>query len=179
MQKDAIWLPLTIQEFLLRSMLPGNSDIAIVVIGTASASLARDYSNSTSGEGYDLSDLNPTGKQDELVRAVYAAGKPTIVIFVQGKPFSVPWIKENIPAIIEAWYPGEMGGLSIAEILFGITNPSGKIPVSFPGVTGHLPCYYNHLPTDKGYYRKPGEYGKPGRDYVFRLLIPYGPLVSV
>ena len=143
------------------------SDIAIVVIGTASASLSRDYSNSTSGEGFDLSDLNPTGKQDDLVKAVYAAGKPTIVILVQGKPFSIPWMKENIPAIIEAWYPGEMGGLSIAEILFGITDPSGKIPVSFPQSVGHLPCYYNHLPTDKGYYRKPGAYGKPGRDYVF------------
>ena len=59
------------------------------------------------------------------------------------------------------------GEKSIAEILFGITNPSGKIPVSFPQSVGHLPCYYNHLPTDKGYYRKPGAYGKPGRDYVF------------
>ena len=86
---------------------------------------------------------------------------------MQGKPFSIPWIKEHIPAIIEAWYPGEMGGLSIAEILFGKTNPSGKIPVSFPQSVGHLPCYYNHLPTDKGVYKKRGTYGKPGRDYVF------------
>ena len=149
-----------------------NSDIAIVVIGTASASLARDYSNSTSGEGFDLSDLDPTGKQNELVKAVYATGKPTVVILVQGKPFSIPWIKENIPAIIEAWYPGEMGGLSVAEILFGITNPSGKIPVSFPQSVGNLPCYYNSLPTDKGYYKKRGEYGKPGRDYVFSSTDP-------
>ncbi len=143
------------------------SDIAIVVIGTSSASLARDYSNSTSGEGFDLSDLNPTGKQDELVKAVYATGKPVIVILIQGKPFSIPWIKEKIPAIIEAWYPGEMGGLSIAEVLFGITNPSGKTPVSFPKSVGHLPCYYNYLPTDRGFYKKRGSYGNPGRDYVF------------
>jgi len=143
------------------------SDVAIVVIGTSSASLARDYSNSTSGEGFDLSDLNPTGKQGELVKAVYATGKPTIVILIQGKPFSIPWIKENIPAVIEAWYPGEMGGLSIAEILFGMVNPSGKIPVSFPQSVGHLPCYYNYLPTDRGFYKKSGTYGNPGRDYVF------------
>lgn len=148
------------------------SDVAIVVIGTASASLSRDYSNATSGEGFDLTDLDPTGKQGELVKAVYETGKPTIVILVQGKPFSIPWIKENIPAIIEAWYPGEMGGLSIAEILFGITNPSGKIPVSFPQSVGHLPCYYNHLPTDKGVYKKPGAYGNPGRDYVFSSPAP-------
>lgn len=143
------------------------SDVAIVVIGTASASLSRDYSNCTSGEGFDLSDLNPTGLQEELVRKVYAIGKPTIVVLIQGKPFSIPWMKDNIPAIIEAWYPGEMGGLSVAEILFGKINPSGKIPVSFPKSIGHLPCFYNYLPTDRGFYKKPGEYGRPGRDYVF------------
>lgn len=143
------------------------SDVAIVVIGTASASLARDYLKCTSGEGFDLTDLNPTGKQAELVRAVYATGTPTIVVLIQGKPFSIPWMKKNIPAIVEAWYPGEMGGLSIAEVLFGKVNPSGKLPVSFPASVGHLPCYYNHLPTDRGYYKKPGSYGNPGKDYVF------------
>ena len=143
------------------------SDLAIVVIGTASASLARDYSNSTSGEGFDLTDLNPTGKQGELVRAIYATGKPTIVVLVQGKPFSIPWIKENIPAIVEAWYPGEMGGLSIAEVLFSKISPSGKIPVSFPKSVGHLPCYYNYLPKDRGYYKKSGTYGKPGKYHVY------------
>lgn len=151
------------------------SDVAIVVIGTASASLARDYSNATSGEGFDLSDLNPTGVQEELVRKIHATGKPTIVVLVQGKPFSIPWMKDNIPAILEAWYPGEMGGLSIAEALFGKINPSGKIPVSFPKSVGHLPCFYNHLPTDKGYYKQSGEYGKPGRDYVFSSPDPIWP----
>jgi len=137
------------------------------VIGSSSASLARDYSNATMGEGFDLSDIRLTGKQEELVKAVHATGKPVIVVLIEGKPFAIPWLKENIPAIVEAWYPGEMGGLSVAEILFGITNPSGKTPVSYPKSTGNLPCYYNHLPTDRGYYRKPGSYGKPGRDYVF------------
>lgn len=153
------------------------SDLAIVVIGTASASLARDYSNATSGEGFDLSDLNPTGLQEELVKRVHAAGKPTIVVLVQGKPFSIPWMKENIPAIVEAWYPGERGGESIAEVLLGIVNPSGKLPVSFPQSVGHLPCFYNYLPTDKGFYKKPGEYGKPGKDYIFsspKSLWPFG-----
>jgi beta-glucosidase len=153
------------------------SDIAVVVIGTASASLARDYSNCTSGEGYDLSDLNPTGLQEELVKKIYTTGTPTIIVLIQGKPFSIPWMKENIPAIIEAWYPGESGGTSIAEIIFGKINPSGRLPVSFPKSVGHLPCFYNYLPTDKGYYKKPGEYGKPGRDYVFSspdALWPFG-----
>lgn len=143
------------------------SDVAIVVIGTASASLARDYTNCTSGEGFDLTNLDPTGVQQQLVEAIHATGKPTIIVLIQGKPFSIPWIKENIPAIVEAWYPGEKGGQSIAEILFGKLNPSGRIPVSFPRSVGHLPCFYNHLPTDKGYYKQRGRYGKPGRDYVF------------
>ncbi|MBN2279104.1 MAG: glycoside hydrolase family 3 C-terminal domain-containing protein [Candidatus Marinimicrobia bacterium] len=153
------------------------SDAAIVAIGTASASLARDYSNCTSGEGFDLSDLDPTGKQQELVEAVAATGKPTIVVLIQGKPFSMPWIKENISAIVETWYPGEQGGLSIAELLVGKVNPSGRLPVSFPKSVGHLPCYYNHLPTDKGYYRNRGSYDVPGRDYVFSspdALWPFG-----
>lgn len=143
------------------------SDVAIVTIGTASASLARDYSNSTCGEGFDLSDLDPTGVQRQLVEAVVATGKPTIVVLIQGKPFSIPWIKEHVPAIVEAWYPGEKGGQSIAEVLFGKINPSGRLNVSFPKSVGHLPCYYNYLPTDKGYYKNPGSYSKPGRDYVF------------
>lgn len=151
------------------------SDVAIVVIGTASASLARDYSNATSGEGFDLSDLNPTGLQEELVRKIHATGKPTIVVLIQGKPFSIPWMKDNIPAILEAWYPGEMGGLSIAEVLFGKINPSGKIPVSFPRSVGHLPCFYNHLPTDRGFYKHPGTNDRPGRDYVFSSPDPLWP----
>lgn len=153
------------------------SEIAIVAIGTASASLARDYSNSTSGEGFDLSSLDPTGVQQQLVEAIAATGKPCIVVLIQGKPFSIPWIKENIPAILEAWYPGEKGGLSIAEVLFGKINPSGRLPISFPKSVGHLPCYYNHLPTDKGYYKQRGSYEKPGRDYVFSdpaALWPFG-----
>jgi len=153
------------------------SDVAIVVIGTASASLARDYSNCTSGEGFDLSSLEPTGVQQQLVEAVAATGKPTIVVLVQGKPFAMPWIKKNIPAIVEAWYPGEQGGLSVADVLFGNVNPSGRLPVSFPKSVGHLPCYYNYLPTDKGYYKERGSYEKPGRDYVFsdpEPLWPFG-----
>jgi beta-glucosidase len=153
------------------------SDIAIVVIGTTSASLSRDYINPTSGEGYDLTDLNPTGYQEHLIKSIHATGKPTIVILIQGKPFSIPWIKENIPAIIEAWYPGEQGGTALANIIFGKTNPSGKLSVSFPQSIGHLPAYYNYLPTDKGFYHQPGTLQKPGRDYVFSspdVLWPFG-----
>ena len=143
------------------------SDVCIVVIGSASASLARDYSNATCGEGFDLSDLTLTGIQEELVKSIHATGKPTIVVLLSGKPFAMPWIKENIPGILVQWYPGEQGGHALSDVLFGKVNPSGKLNFSFPQSVGHLPCHYNYLPTDKGFYRSPGVPNKPGKDYVF------------
>lgn len=143
------------------------SDVSIVVVGSASASLARDYSNATCGEGFDLSDLTLTGVQEELIKAVYATGKPVVAVLLSGKPFAMPWVKEHIPAIVVQWYPGEEGGRALADMLFGKVNPSGKLNYSFPQSVGHLPCYYNYLPTDKGFYRRPGKPNKPGKDYVF------------
>ena len=144
-----------------------SSDVALVFLGTSSASLARDYTNSTSGEGYDLESLDLTGVQEDLLRAVAATGKPIVLVLVTGKPISVPWAKDYIPAILTQWYGGETAGDAVAGILFGETVPCGKLPISFPKSAGHLPVYYNHLPTDKGFYRQPGSSGNPGRDYVF------------
>jgi beta-glucosidase len=153
------------------------SDVNIVVIGSASASLGRDYSNATCGEGFDLSQIELTGVQEELVKAVYHTGKPTVVVLLAGKPFAIPWIQEHIPSVLVQWYPGEQGGEALADVLFGKINPSGKLNYSFPRSTGNMPCYYNYLPTDKGYYRSPGTINKPGKDYVFDKpvsLWPFG-----
>jgi beta-glucosidase len=144
-----------------------NSELAIVFVGTQSASLARDYSDATSGEGFDLSDLKLPGVQEELVKAVKRAGKPVVVILIAGKPFAIPWIKSNADAVIAQFYAGEQQGNAIADMLFGNVNPSGKLPVSFPQSVGHLPVYYNYLPSDKGFYKKRGTPEKTGRDYVF------------
>lgn len=143
------------------------SDVSIVVVGSASASLARDYNNATCGEGFDLSDLTLTGVQEELVKAVSETGKPVVVVLLSGKPFAIPWMKENIPGILVQWYPGEQGGMALADVLTGDVNPSGHLNFSFPQSVGHLPCFYNYLPTDKGFYHRPGEKNKPGKDYVF------------
>src|SRR5204863_7454033 len=115
------------------------SDVAIIFVGSSSASSGHIYPNATSGEGYDLSDLKLTGVQEELIKAVHETGKPIVVVLVSGKPFAIPWVKKNIPAIITQWYPGEQGGTAIAEVLFGKVNPSGKLNVSFPQSVGHLP----------------------------------------
>ena len=144
------------------------SDVAIVFVGSSSTAFVRHSAEpSTSGEGIDLSDISLTGAQNELIQAVQATGKPVVVVLVAGKPFAMPYVKKNIPAVLAQWYAGEQAGTSIADILFGKVNPSGKTSFSFPQSTGHLPVYYNHLSTDKGYYKEPGSYEKPGRDYVF------------
>lgn len=144
-----------------------NCDLSIVVVGTASASLSRDYTNVTCGEGFDLSDLTLPGAQEELIKAVHATGKPVIVVLLSGKPFAMPWVKENISTILVQWYPGEQGGNALYDVLFGKVNPSGKLNYSFPKSTGNTPCFYSYLPTDRGFYHQPGKSNQPGRDYVF------------
>lgn len=143
------------------------SEVAILFCGSASAALARDYKSSTCGEGFDLNDLNLTGMQGELIKAVYETGTPVVLVLVSGKPFALPWEKKHIPAILTQWYAGEQAGHSIADILFGKVSPSGRLTFSYPQSTGHLPVYYNHLPSDRGFYKIPGSYESPGRDYVF------------
>lgn len=148
------------------------SDLAIIFIGSMSGSPGRPYPNSISGESFDLSDIALAGAQEELIKAVKATGKPIIVVLVAGKPFAIPWVKENADAVIAQWYAGEQEGTAIAEILFGLVNPSGKVNVSFPQSVGHLPVFYNYYPTDKGFYHKPGTPENPGRDYVFSDPLP-------
>jgi beta-glucosidase len=144
-----------------------NSDVSVIFVGSSSASPGYPHPDATSGEGYDLSDLKLPGVQEDLIKAVKATGKPVVVVLVSGKPFAIPWVKNNVPAILTQWYPGEQGGTAIAEVLFGKVNPSGKLNVSFPQSVGHLPVFYNYFPSDKGYYHKSGSIENPGKDYVF------------
>lgn len=152
--------------------LARESDVALVFVGSSSTVFVRESGASTSGEGVDLSEIELTGAQEQLVRAVAATGKPVVLVLVAGKPFAMPWEAENIPSILVQWYGGEKEGESIANILFGNVNPSGRLNFSFPRSTGQLPVYYNYLPSDKGYYKRPGSYDKPGRDYVFSTPMP-------
>jgi beta-glucosidase len=150
------------------------SDIAILVVGTGSGTFT-DNNDATAGEGFDLSDLRLPGVQEDLIEAIKATGKPLIVVLVSGKPLAIPWVKENADAIVVQWYGGEQQGNALAEMLFGRISPSGRLNVSFPQSVGNLPCFYNHLPSDTGFYHQPGSPDKPGRDYVFNKP---GPLWS-
>jgi len=137
----------TVNQIREAARLAAESDVAIVVVGEQE----RRAPDGTNGEGRDVASLDLTGLQEELIRAVHATGTPTVVVLVNGRPLSIRWVAEHVPAIVEAWLPGEQGGRAIAEVLFGDVNPSGKLPISFPRHVGQLPVYYNYRPS-KAYW---------------------------
>lgn len=100
-----------------------------------------------SGEGFDRSNLDLPGAQEQLLEAVAATGKPVVLVLENGRPLTIGWAKEHVPAILEAWYPGERGGLAIAETLLGDNNPAGRLTISFPKNLGQLPVYYSADPS--------------------------------
>ncbi len=117
------------------------------------------------GECLDRADLNLTGAQQELLEALKKTGKPLIVVLVNGKPLTIPWIKENADAILEAWNPGMEGGKAVASVLFGDYNPCGKLTISFPRHVGQIPVYYNQLP---------GWHTDRYQDMTIEPLFPFG-----
>jgi beta-glucosidase len=149
------------------------ADVAVVVVGENEWQARRgEERTGTSGEGFDAATLELTGRQEELVRAVAAAGRPTIVVLVNGRPLAIRWIAEHVPAIVEAWVPGERGGEAVAEVLFGDTTPSGKLPVTVPRHAGQLPAVYSQ-PRSKEYWLKEG-WGVRYVDLDPTPLFPFG-----
>ncbi len=148
--------------------LAKQSDIAIVAVGTRSTFLGRSPKYSTAGEGFDLSSLELPGKQRELLKAIKETGKPMIVVLIAGKPLVLSWANDNADAVITQWYCGEQQGNSLADILVGNVNPSGRVNVSFPRSTGNTPCYYNYYPTDREQqFDSGGTYEEPKGHYIF------------
>lgn len=101
----------------------------------------------TSGEGFDRSSLDLPGNQEALLEAVAGSGKPVVLVLENGRPLTITWAEQHIPAILEAWYPGEFGGKAVAETLFGDNNPGGKLTITFPRSVGQLPDFYNTDPS--------------------------------
>ena len=100
----------------------------------------------------DRTSLDLIGRQEELVRAMVALGKPVIVFLFNGRPLSINYLNENVPVIYECWYLGQETGHAIADVLFGDYNPGGKLPISFPRSAGHLPVFYNYKPSARRGY---------------------------
>ena len=133
------------------------SEVVIAVVGGSSA---RDFKTSYKetgaaiadektisdmecGEGFDRATLSLLGKQQELLRALKATGKPLIVVYIEGRPLDKNWASENADALLTAYYPGQEGGNAIADVLFGEFNPAGRLPFSVPRSVGQVPVYYN------------------------------------
>ena len=117
-------------------------DLVVLVVGDNS--MRYKWNQKTAGENTARAELNLAGKQLELAMRLKQSGKNIIVVYVNGRPISEPWISENINAIIEAWEPGSYGGLAVAEIMFGKINPSGKLPLTVARSVGQLKMFYNH-----------------------------------
>jgi beta-glucosidase len=95
-----------------------------------------------SGEAASKTNLDIPGVQEELIKKISETGVPVVVVLMNGRPLTINWVSENIPAVIEAWYPGTQAGNAVAQVLFGEYNPSGKLPITFPRSTGQIPIYY-------------------------------------
>lgn len=133
------------------------ADVVIVAVGGSSArdfetsyqetgaAIAdkRKVSDMECGEGFDRATLSLLGRQDELLRALKATGKPLVVVYIEGRPLEKNWAAEHADALLTAYYPGQEGGNAIADVLFGDYNPAGRLPLSVPVHAGQIPVYYN------------------------------------
>jgi beta-glucosidase len=132
------------------------SDVAILVVGENESTNREAWAEIHLG---DRDSLDLLGAQNDLVKAVVETGKPVVVLLINGRPLSINYIAEKVPAILEGWYLGEEGGTGAADVIFGDVNPGGKLPITFPHTVGALPDFYNHKPSDNRSYefstRKP------------------------
>jgi len=136
--------------------LARKADVAILVVGENESTNREAWSENHLG---DRDSLDLLGAQNDLVKAVVETGTPTVVFLINGRPLSINYIAEHVPAIVEGWYLGQEGGTAAANVLFGDVNPGGKLPITFPHSVGDLPDFYNHKPSANRTYefgtRKP------------------------
>jgi len=131
---------------------PSDAGFAAAVEAAKSADqvvLALGETRGQSGEAEARSDITLPGRQQQLIDAIKATGKPFAVVLFNGRPLDLSKVTASSPAILEAWFPGVEAGNAVADVLFGKVNPGGKLPVSFPQSVGQVPIYYNHEPTGR------------------------------
>jgi beta-glucosidase len=118
------------------------ADVIVAVMG--------EFEN-MSGEAASRTNIDLPGIQKEFLEELKKLGKPIVLVLMNGRPLTLTWENDNMDAILEAWFPGTMGGDAIAQTLYGINNPSGKLPMTFPRNVGQVPIYYNHKNTGRPY----------------------------
>jgi beta-glucosidase len=139
------------------------ADVVVLAVGEGAE---------VSGEAASRSSLDLPGRQLELVQRVHATGKPMAVVLMNGRPLTIGWVAENVPAILETWFSGTEGGTAIAAALVGDVNPGGKLPVTFVRTVGQVPFYYNHMRT--GRPSGPTKYTSKYIDVDSTPLFPFG-----
>jgi beta-glucosidase len=150
--------------------------VAIVVVGENQGQNDVDPMKDppTDGEGRDIASLDLTGVQEDLVRAIYETGTPTVVVLVNGRPLSTRWTAEHVQAVVEAWRPGEFGGTAVADVLFGDYNPSGRLAITIPRHVGQLPIYYNYKPSKDYWINRAWSKTRGYVDMPASPLYPFG-----
>lgn len=143
----------------------GKAEAVVVFLGD---------SNATIGESKSRTSLDLPGHQTALVQALMKTGKPVVVVLLNGKPASINWIQRYVPAIVEAWNPGESGGTAIAEALFGDYNPGGRLPVTFPKTVGQLPFNFPFKPASHASQSKQPDPNGFGNSLAEGSLYPFG-----
>src|SRR3984957_1721159 len=148
------------QEMKKAIDLASSSDLAILVLGEL---------HDMSGEAASRQSLDLPGREQELLEKVVAAGKPAVLVLVNGRPLNITWASQHVPAILESWYPGTQGGNAVARLLFGDVVPGGKLPFSWPRDVGQIPINYAHNTT-----QAPQDQGKRYWDVESTPLYPFG-----
>ena len=142
------------------------ADVIVAVVGE---------SQGMTGEAASRSDIGLPGRQLDLLKALKATGKPLVLVLANGRPLALPWESQNADAILETWFGGSQAGNAVADALFGVYNPSGKLTMTFPQSVGQVPIYYNHKSTGRPYNDRPLEkYKSRYLDISNEPLYPFG-----
>lgn len=157
-ESELYYVPLDTKEQTMINEAVGlaqSSDVVIMVLGGNEKTVREEYSRTS---------LDLCGRQQELLQAVYATGKPVVLVMVDGRASTINWAEQYVPAIVHAWFPGEFMGDAVAQVLFGDYNPGGKLPVTFPRSVGQIPYAFPFKPGSQS----------DGRVRVTGSLYPFG-----
>lgn len=133
----------TPQQLIDEAVRVANSaDVVVAAVGEAA---------DMSGESSSRSDIGIPESQESLIKALVQTGKPVVLVVFSGRPLTLTWEDKHVAAILEVWFPGIEAGNAIADVLYGLYNPSGKLTTTFPRSVGQIPLYYNHLNTGRPY----------------------------
>lgn len=143
-----------------------SADVVVAAVGEAA---------DMSGESSSRSDIGLPESQENLIKALVQTGKPVVLVVFSGRPLTLTWEDQHVAAILEVWFPGIEAGNAIADVLYGLYNPSGKLTATFPRSVGQIPIYYNHLNTGRPYTEGQGtKFKSDYLDITNEPLYPFG-----